>query len=276
MKYELRYLSFFEILGQTFILYFDNFFPLIVISFISNCPAFLFARLVEILEVSAPSISQVLSVMLFFVQIGIYVLCTALMIEFISKKYLKQHQSIGQYIRNVIPFILPVIALSIFSLIAVGLPTIVFYLVLGPNPGWLLQIAFLIPLMYLVIAIMFSPQVLIVERKRLIKSIKRSFLLTKHSKLEIFGFLIIVFFLLKKLVIGKLLVEGFIFNLIRGIEATMDTKILVAQGVNYLVGILFNPITACLFILVYFNLRIEQEGFDLEHLVDQFSASTGA
>lgn len=275
MKYELRYLSFFEILGQTFILYFDNFIPLIVISFVSNCPAFLFARLVEILEVSAPSISQVLSVMLFFVQIGIYVLCTALLIEFISKKYLKQHQSIGRYIRNVIPYILPVIALSIISLIAVGLPTFVFYLVLGPNPGWILQIAFLIPLMYLVIAIMFSPQVLIVERKRLIKSIKRSFFLTKHSKLEIFGFLIIVFFLLKKLVIDKLLVEGFMLKLIRGMEATIDTKILVAQGINYLVEILFNPITACLFILVYFNLRIEQEGFDLEHLVDQFSASAG-
>lgn len=275
MKYELRYLSFFEILGQTFNLYFDNFIPLIVISIVSTLPALLFYWLVDVLAVSSPSLSKVLSVMLFFIQIGIYVLCTALMIEYISKKYLKQHQTIGKYIRNVIPYILPVIALSIITLLAVGIPRFVFYLVLGPTPGWILQIAFLIPLMYLFIGIMFSPQVLIVERKRLIKSIRRSFFLTKHSKLEIFGFLIIVFLLLKKLVIDKLLVKELIFNMIRGMEATLDMKVLVAQGVNYLVEILFNPVTACLFILVYFNLRIEQEGFDLEHLVDQFTTKIG-
>lgn len=270
MKYELRYLSFGETLGQTFNLYFDNFIPLIVISFVSTLPGFVFAHFVKFSEVGDPSLSQILALILFFVLfVGIYMLCSALMIELISKKYLKQHQGVGQYIGNVMPLIFPIIGLSILSVIIVGGPAVVLFSIAGPKAGVLLYI---IPGIYLMIGVMLASQVLIVERKKVIESVKRSFFLTKSSKLEIFGFLIIIG-LLKRLVIDKLLVEGLIFRLIRGMEATFGTKILVAQGVYYLVEILFNPITACLFILVYFNLRIEKEGFDLEHLVDQFGTS---
>lgn len=259
MKYELRRLSFGETLGQVFNLYFDNFVPLFLISLVSTLPFIVvtFIRIESGVYYSGSNrLIEALTFLIIFVVLN--TLCTALTIELISKRYLKQHQSIGTYVRNVLPFILPIIGLSILEMLVIGL-------------GFL---AFLIPGIYLFLGLSVAVQILIVERKRVMESIRRSFVLTRGRKFEIFGYVLIVLVVLKRILIDELLVPKVFYPLIRNMEAAFNTKLILANGVFYLVQVLFNPISACLFILIYFNLRIEKEGFDLEHLVDQFGTSS--
>jgi len=255
MKYELRRLSFGETLGQGFNLYFDNFVPLFMISFVCSLPTILVMHTTGIGTYGDVTFNPALSRMiLLLLNLSMTTLCTALTIELISKRYLKQHQGIGRYIQNVLPFILPIIGLTLVQGLIIGLGLL----------------AFLIPGIYLALALSVSAQVLIVERKKIGESINRSFFLTKGKKLEILGFALILFAINY---IARELLE-LLFEMIARIDAAIQTKIILIYGIAHLTDILITPIGSCLFILVYFNLKIEKEGFDLEHLVDQFGTTS--
>jgi hypothetical protein len=253
MKYELRRLSFGETLGQAFNLYFDNFIPVFMISFVCSLPTILFMHTTGIGTADValnPLLSRLILILL---SLSMTTLCTALTIELISKRYLKQHQGIGQYIQNVLPFILPIIGLTLLEGLIVGL-------------GFL---AFLIPGIYFALALSVAVQALIVERQRVMESIRRSFFLTKGKKLEILGFGLILFLIN---FIVKELMDVYLDMIIR-MAAAVQTKIILYYSAAHLTDILITPIGSCVFILVYFNLKIEKEGFDLEHLVDQFGTT---
>jgi hypothetical protein len=251
MKYELRRLSFGETLGQAFNLYFDNFVALFMISLVCSLPAIFFMHITGFDGMSEPSISQALSsLILFILNLSMATLCTALTIELISRRYLKQLQDIRQYIRNVIPFIFSIIGLTILETLIIGL-------------GFF---ACVIPGIYLAMALSVAPQALIVERQKVMKSIKRSFFLTRNKKLEILGFWVIL--VLIYYVIGTILKQFYL--MILQMDFSYLTRYILIYTIEHLSTILMTPINSCVFILVYFNLRIEKEGFDLEHLVDQF------
>ena len=67
---------------------------------------------------------------------------------------------------------------------------------------------------------------------------------------------------------------GALFEVIIRIDAAVQTKIILIYVIAHLTDILITPIGSCVFILIYFNLKIEKEGFDLEHLVDQFGTTS--
>jgi hypothetical protein len=254
MKYELRRLSFGETLGQAFNLYFDNFVPLFMISFVCSLPTILLIHTTGISTAGEGAVNPLLNrLILVLLILSMTTLCTALTIELISKRYLKQHQGIGQYIQNVLPFIFPVIGLTLLQGLIIGL-------------GFL---AFLIPGIYFALALSVAVQALIVERKGVMESIRRSFFLTKGKKLEILGFGLILF-LINYIV--KELMDVYLDVIIR-MDAIVQTKIILYYSAAHLADILITPIGSCVFILVYFNLKIEKEGFDLEHLVDQFGTT---
>jgi hypothetical protein len=256
MKYELRKLSFGETLGTAFNLYFDNFVPLFVISLVCNFPSLLFLHTSGIGGMGNPPMNKALAgLILVIINLGTSTLCTALIIELISKKYLKQHQGLGQYFQNVLPFIFPILGLTIMELIIIGL-------------GFL---AFIIPGIFLALALSVAAQALIVEGQTVMGSISRSFFLTKEKKLEIFGFGLIFFLIFY--VIGIILQQ--FKTMIVQMGFSFQTRYVLIYGIDHLVNILIMPISSCIFILVYFNLRIEKEGFDLEHLVDQFGTGPG-
>jgi energy-coupling factor transporter transmembrane protein EcfT len=45
----------------------------------------------------------------------------------------------------------------------------------------------------------------------------------------------------------------------------------ISTILQFVSGSLVAPFYSCIMVLIYFNLRIEKEGFDVEHLVNQFS-----
>ena len=255
MKYELRRLSFGETLGQAFNLYFDNFVPLFMISLVCSIPTILFMHSTGIGTGGNTTINPYLSgLILILLSLTMTTICTALTIELISKRYLKQHQDIARYIENVLPFILPIIGLSILEGIIIGLGLL----------------AFLIPGIYLALAVSVAVQVLIVEHQGVMESMRRSFFLTRGKKLEILGYWLII--ILIGFVVNEL--REMTAGMINQLDAALQTKLILFYGIYYLVNILITPIGSCIFILIYFNLKIEKEGFDLEHLVDQFGTSS--
>jgi len=253
MKYELRHLSFGETLGEAFNLYFDNFIPLFFITLVSSIPAFVLVQTTRFGRSVSSTESVLMNLLILLVlYVGVNTIATALIIELISKKYLKQHQSIGQYIQNVLPLIFPIIGLSILVVIIIGVGLVLF----------------IIPGIYFTLGLIPASLILIVERKKVMESISRSFFLTGGKKLEIFGFVLVLG------LIGFAVQKGteLIMPMIAGMDASLDTRFLIFNIIAHLVQILVTPISSCVYILIYFNLRIEKEGFDLEHLVDQFAS----
>ena len=52
---------------------------------------------------------------------------------------------------------------------------------------------------------------------------------------------------------------------------TSPRSAIIAQlAINTITNNITNPIFICLYILIFFNLKIEKEGYDLEHLTNQF------
>jgi len=245
MKYEIRRLSFIENFREAFKLYLDNFGPLFLISLICSIPAVLIPGKID----SNASLTQTEQAALMvdaflwiIIMMAVHTLSTALMIQLIYRKYVKQPQTMGQYIKNLLPFILPIIGLSIVEAVIIGV-------------GFL---ALVIPGIYFALALSMSSQVLIVERKRVFESIQRSFELTRGFKLEIFGYMLILF--LFSLIV--VLLTGQFLNVLETVQVGKAAQALI----EHLVQVLIAPIGACVFILIYFNLRIDKEGFTLKHL----------
>lgn len=266
MKYELKALTFAEILGHSLVIYFDNFIPIFLISVISFLPAIIFLIVVGPLSFLNSKLLETIAALLNYICANI--LCSALTIELISKKYLKQPQTVKQYISNILPRLFQVFLLAILLVLMVGGPS---YLLqdAGSNRG-ALSIIF-IPLLYLFISSLLSAQVLIVEQKGVIESIRRSFSLTKGYKWRILGFLLLIGALNTFAI--KWFMPEIVVPFIRDLSLFPHTKVFLLFSFFYLVQIIITPIAACIIILIYFNQRINKEGYDLEHLVNQFDTS---
>ncbi|MCP4147382.1 MAG: hypothetical protein GY757_06490 [bacterium] len=252
MKYELKQLSFGETLGQAFNLYFDNFIALFTISFLSNLPSIMFQKYYITATASSTDSQRVMLMIFWFLVMGaVGILNSALSIELISKKYLGEHQSIGQYIRNVLPFLFPIVGVWILSSILAGI-------------GFLL---FVIPGIYVALGLIFASQVLIVERTSISQALSRSFALTKGKKLILAGYSVVIALLTYTL----LFLVGITFGLFVSTPGAPPSFLFIL--LQHAVQILTGPLSACVFILAYFSIKIEKEGFDLEHMVNQFPDS---
>ncbi len=261
MKYELKKLSFGELLGEAFNLYFDNFITFLVLSLLSFVPSILFTLFSD-----PGSTNRGLTVLIFFVFFIIAnTLSTALIIEIVSKKYLKKHEGLKQYIRNVIPFILPVIGLSILQILVIGVPG---FLLILLHPVMLFLYIF--PAIYFIMGFLLSAQALIVEDEGIIDAMKRSLFLTKGKKVELFGYLLLAG--ICNFGIQQFLTHVLTPMLFRNVYSK-GILLLAYFGVSYLSQAFVAGIMSCIYILFYFKQRIDKEGFDLEHLVDQFDST---
>ena len=251
MKYEIRKLSFIETWTEAINLYVDNFVPLFLIALISALPVIMVPPPSQAQGADIPMETAALDLFIWFtVLIGLSTLSAALLMEFISKKYLDRHQTPGQYIQNVLLYIFPIMGLAILQAVVV---------VLG-------FMAMVIPGVYLALALGLAVETLIIERRGVIESMKRSFFLTRGKKLEIFFFTLVL--TLVSFAVEKVL--DFIFSVVDQSQMAVDMgtiKILFTQA-------LLAPLGACVFILIYFNSRIDKEGFNLEHMVEQFVSGT--
>ncbi len=253
MKYELKVLTLGQIIGRAFNIYTNNIIPIFIISIVLSIPVILFQ-----LNFYVPINSSNIFVRYFnntgltIISLTMTALTTGLIIEFISKKYLNENTTIKQYIKNTFPRIIPLIGLSLL----VSILSAIGYLML------------VIPGIIIILGLSLTNQVFIIEKKGIIDSIKRSWHLTKGDRGYIFGVIMILGLL------SVPLLFGFIYLLLPIITQTIKTRSLlslISVVTTNIVSAIIRPFAACGIILIYFNLRIKKEGFELEHLAKHFA-----
>jgi len=132
--------------------------------------------------------------------------------------------------------------------------------ILGVVLGTVLLIA---PGVWLYIAWAFAMPALLVEGLRGPKALGRSFGLVKGRWWRTFGVIVVGFILAG--VVGALVQGIFLLGIV--VDANNDLLVLILSGLAGIVGLAIGtPFQAALLTVVYFDLRVRKEGFDLELL----------
>jgi hypothetical protein len=259
MNYELRTLTFGEMIGRAFNIYMDNLPAFLLIAAIARLPViaytlsgyeYKFAQwLMEIgidqrflLETLKNSSSTAINMLCTYIQTGI-------IINIVSRRYLNKPVDFEGTFRETLSFLLPLSGLSILlTLIIAG--------------GYLL---FVIPGIVLNLGLTFSSQILVVEKKGVIESLKRSWKLTNGKKIEILG----RFFQMGLCVfVPTFLIEVLLIAFAR---TTGIGDLILITIVTHGISAIVSPIMVGFLVLLYYNLRIETEGFAIEHMAEEFS-----
>ncbi len=288
MKYELRNYSFGETLGKGFNLYFDNLLFLMAVSLVLYAPSIFFLKEMSVMVaqfqdpefVSQNIIRDSSNIMTYLKPLllnlayytliaGVsYIIVMALIVNVVSKKYLGGQLSLKDHFTGISRKLLPLLGLIILfyllGFVGMGIPVGLLVLV-----GVDIYIAILIstlllfvPLIIFMLGYSLSFNVLIIEGTSIINSMKRSWALTKGKKWYILGIL----FLLG-------LIVSVASQIIVVIVSAITMDIEIAMIVSIIASILTNPISICMLVVVYFNVRVEKEGFNVEHLAEQFFLS---
>jgi hypothetical protein len=134
MKYEIRKLSFVETWTEAINLYLDNFVPLFLIALICAFPVIMVSQPSQAQGAEIPMETAVLDLFIWFIfLVGLSTLSAALLIEFISKKYLDRQQTPAQYIQNVLLYIFPIMGLAIIQAVHLTLVRICIMIFFQPE-----------------------------------------------------------------------------------------------------------------------------------------------
>jgi hypothetical protein len=185
-------------------------------------------------------------------------LASAALMKSISQSYLGKQTSVGQAYRTMLPRLLAIILASILVALVVGVG---FLLLVVPGIIFSLWFSLTIP-------------VLILEGTGASKSMSRSKDLVSGNLGRVFGLGIVVVFITG--------IIGWIFGFIGGVIGIqlVETSPTLAQFLASLFSLIGQvmalPISAAAYILLYYDLRIRKEGFDLEMLAQSLGEEAPA
>ncbi len=249
MNYELRQYSFGETIGKGFNLYFNNFIAFVLVSLLCQVPTILFYKFIN--STSPPTdlsglgsyLAQLMVAVVFNIVVQGFL--SAYIIHLVSKKFLESNPTgRDNNITSIFPYIFPVIGLSIvvgFAVLFSCLALIV--------PGIIVALGFSV-----------ATEVMVIEKRKIRESMDRSWNLTKGKKGSVFLIILVA-------MIITLSIDQSVLALLRLIH--LDTELLTY--LQYAISAITAPVQSCIMVVVYFNLRIEKEGFNIEHLAQQFT-----
>lgn len=132
-------------------------------------------------------------------------------------------------------------------------------------------IAFIVPGVWLWISWTVAPAALLLEGRKGLKAMRRSFQLVKGRWKQVFG----------AVLVGTLL-AGIVGSAIGALSAgvvltdagdSLALTVVVDTFVSTIAGVLTTPFQAALVAIVYFDLRVRKEGFDLEILAQRIGST---
>lgn len=149
---------------------------------------------------------------------------------------------------------------------AVGAVILIILLIFG------LVFAMLLPFAYLTTRWMMAPVVIVTERLGPTSALSRSWRLTEGSFWRLFGLLILLFILNSVVLSLPLTLIQFLAI------AVLTPQVLgiingAMTGLSYLVSILWYPFLALTLLLLYYDLRIRKENYDLDLRIQALEAS---
>ena len=249
-----------QILDRSFRLYRQNFVRFIAIVAVIQVPMFLIGLIIHRIMSSNLQAAQsgpaevnyaaIFVPLLVAAILGILAttLSNAALLKSISGAYLGQRVSVGEAYREVLPRLLPLIGAALLVAMIVG-------------AGFILLV---IPGIILALMYALTTQSMVCEKLGALKGMNRSRQLTSGSKGKVF--IVWLVLLILTVLVGALFtrVGGFIMP-----AATPDNNMirLVISSVSESLGqIAVMPLSAGVFVLLYYDMRIRKEGFDLEML----------
>ena len=248
-----------QILDRTFRLYRSNFVRFLAIVAIVEVPIGLTAMLWQAVlheEIIAPRTTGWL-VLVFLGLVGRNLSHGAL-IKSVSESYLGKEATVGESYR----FVLPKLGTLIWATILVG--------VIGAAGLGL----FIVPGVVLLVMLSMTTPAIVLEKLKATKAMRRSMALVKGNMGKVF--LIVLVTVSIDMIVGYAFRSG--GRLLAGAVAGSDlTMTVVIVGAFSIAGeALPLPISATAAILLYYDLRIRKEGFDLEMLAQSLGVDTAA
>jgi hypothetical protein len=242
MNYELKAYGLSETIGKSFSLYLSNFIPFLIFSIFTHIPSILIT-LLNLFSFNSSSLINYIS--------NIFIASIAMMFSsiligpislIVSDKINEKKNGFKDILYNTYYILFPLIGLSFLS-------GIIFFLGM---------IVLIIPGYILFLCLCLAPSILSIEKKGIIDSMKRSWEITKGYKGKLFkGYLIIS-------LINIMIVLPITIFLYKD-----PGKKLLLNSLTYAISIIIQPLISCYFIVMYYNIIIKKEGYNIEHLIDQ-------
>ena len=247
MEYEIRAMSFGEILDMGFQILRNHFVLLVGLYSLLYVPLGLASQLVAGgNEVPDPMTLMAGLLPIVLVWLLLQPILTAAITHAIAESYLSKVVSFGGALRFALSIFLPLVGTSLLATIIVMTGFFLLFI-----PGIILWLTF-----------MLLTPVMVIERVFAFRAMERSWALAKRNLARLFGVWIVTLVLVTTLTGGAGLIAGFIPFV--GVVFSG-----IVQGAATAFG------TAA-FVVLYFDIRCRKEAFDLEHLARQVESQAGA
>ena len=124
---------------------------------------------------------------------------------------------------------------------------------------------------FFIVRLMFFPQMVVLEGRGPLEALSRSWQLVRGSFWRVLGTVILISLLVQILII----IPGLIFGGIIGFVFSDPQDFAIQQSLSTLVGyiaqILFLPVSIIAYTLLYYDLRVRKEGYDLQLLAQDYA-----
>jgi hypothetical protein len=246
------------LLDRAFRLYTSNFSLMLGITAAAYVPFYLIMLVLESsLGVNVQAPSGGLSTVLF--QIGFMILWASIAFPIaggaatfaISERYLGNDVTIGEALRLALSRFWPLSMAQITATIRVMFGFLLFII---PGILWMLSYSLIVP-------------AILVEGQKSRPSLRRSRDLVKGHRGKVFAVMFVINLLAVILTLGVSMISRMIFNT----ESTSGA--VLTSAINNLMSIFLTPLGIIAAILLYYDMRIRKEGFDLEMLSRAITAN---
>jgi len=232
----LRPLSLGELLDVSFVQYRRLFVTLMGVTLVTSGPAAVMRLYLD--QAGGPFLRPGLWLVITFLSLFLSMVGVGATTHIVSDAYLGEELSVGAAFARVMPMIGPLTVLSVLSSLAIGLG----------------MVAFLVPGIIVGCGLAVSTTALVLERLSAVAAMRRSWSLTEGFRGKIFLALLVAFALL--MIPGIALAA---LTIVPGVGLLLDVLTAV-------VSLLVTPFLYVLFTILYYDLRVRKEGFDLEML----------
>jgi hypothetical protein len=295
---HLRPLSLGKLLDQAIRLYRRNFFTFIGIIAIVQIPLTVIQLVVSLLtfgdffsqleqasgggpltdptEIFTPAYFSGIGVSLLLGIAGLFLIkgvATAALTRAIADNYLGESVGITESYRKIREAWLPlIIALIVAVVVSVGL----FIWTLVPCVGWLTGGGILV-FFWMVVVPLIAP-IIVLEKQTATQSIRRAWDLARRRFWWVLGFVFILFIFAQLVITGPATLINLIFQFVLGSPLEFSasraiTQTVIQSLVQLVFSLVYLPLQLTAITLLYFDLRVRTEGFDLALL--SATASTG-
>lgn len=221
--------------------------------------------------ISVTYVASLLMKMVEFIAIGPVLI--AVMTIIISERYLNRDIGVVEAYKKILKRFLPLLGTIILTgiiissvLIASAILGLAMMTGSGPSGSFLVIIGGILSTVIWV-WYGFIPQTVILEGEGGISAMKRSKYLVKGDFLKVFILLILV------LIAIALVMEIISFGIMKALFFLKPYSATLAEGSSNVISVILEPFRIAVIILLYYDLRIRKEGFDLVIMAEELEAS---